>query len=77
MKEEMQIRKVIGFSMFMLLKSQTSAIKFVFSFIPKLISRTRKLVTCQASPMLFTIPYKFFLSLINGKMVAHLFKTFI
>ena len=35
------------FSMFMLLKSQTSAIKYVFSFIPNEVG----------SPMLFTVSY--------------------
>ena len=48
----MQIRKLIGFfSMFMLLKSQMSAIKYVFSFIPNQSNLE------VASPMLFTIPY--------------------
>ena len=49
----MQIRKiiVIFFSMFMLLKSQMSAIKYVFSFIPNQLNSE------VGSPMLFTIPY--------------------
>ena len=48
--------------MFMLLKSQTSAIKYVFSFIPNQSNSE------VSSPMLFTIPYRLvFLPLINGK----------
>ena len=54
--------------MFMLLKSQTSAIKYVFSFIPNQSNSE------FGSPMLFTIV---FLPLINGKSVAHLFQTII
>ena len=52
----MQIRKLIVFflSMFMLLKSQTSAIKYVLSFIPNQSNSE------VGSPMLFTIPYQFF-----------------
>ena len=68
----MQIRKLIVFySMFMLLKSQTSAIKYVFSFIPNQSNSE------VSSPMLFTIPYVFLLPLIDGKSVAHLFQTII
>ena len=44
--------------MFMLLNSQTSAIKYVFSFIPNQSNSE------VGSPMLFTIV---FLPLINGK----------
>ena len=48
----MQIRKIIVFfSMFMLLKSQTSAIKYVFSFNPNQLNSE------VGSPMLFTTPY--------------------
>ena len=54
--------------MFMLLKSQTSAIEYVFSFIPYQSNSE------VGSPMLFTIV---FLPLINGKSVAHLFQTII
>ena len=39
------------FSMFILLKSQTSAIKYVFSFIPNQSNSE------VGSPMLFTIPH--------------------
>ena len=64
MNEEMQIRKVIVFfSMFMLLKSQTNAIKYVFSFIPNQSNSE------FGSSMLFTIV---FLPLINGKSVKQL-----
>ena len=69
MNEEMQIRKlIVFFSMFMLLKSQMNAIKYVFSFIPNQSNSE------FGSSMLFTI---FFLPLINGKSVAHLFQTII
>ena len=54
--------------MFMLLKSQTSAITYVFSFIHNQANSE------LGSPMLFTIV---FLPLINGKSVAHLFQTII
>ena len=47
---------IVFFSMFMLLNSQTSAIKYVFSFIPNQSNSE------VGSPMLLTIP-----SLINGK----------
>ena len=49
----MQIRKLIVFfsSTFMLLKSQTSAIEYVFYFIPNQSNSE------VGSPMLFTIPY--------------------
>ena len=48
----MQIRKLIVFySMFMLLKLQTSAIEYVFSFIPNQSNSE------VGSPMLFTIHY--------------------
>ena len=53
----------------MLLKYQTSAIKYVFSFIPNQPNSE------VGSPMLFTIPYLVYLPLINGKSVAHLFQT--
>ena len=65
----MQIRKInvfFFFSMFMLLKWQTSAIKYVFSFIPNQSNLE------FGSPMLFTIV---FLPLVNGKSVAHLSQT--
>ena len=52
--------------MFMLLISQTNAIKYVFSFIPNQSNSE------FGSSMLFTIV---FLPLINGKSVAHLFQT--
>ena len=52
----------------MLLKSQTSAIKYVFSFNPNQLNSE------VGSPLLFTIV---FLPLINGKSVAHLFQTII
>ena len=69
MNEEMQIRKlIVFFSMFMLLKSQTNAIKYVFSFIPNQSNSE------FGSSMLCTIV---FLPLINGKSVAHLFQTII
>ena len=69
MNEEMQIRKlIVFFSMFMLLKSQTNAIKYVFSFIPNQSNSE------FGSSLLFTIV---FLPLINGKSVAHLFQTII
>ena len=66
----MQIRKliVVFLSMFMLLKSQKNAIKYVFSFIPNQSNSE------FGSSMLFTIV---FLPLINGKSVAHLFQTII
>ena len=52
MNDEMQIRKLlILFSMIMLLKSQTSAIKYVLSSIPNQSNSE------VGSPMLFTIPY--------------------
>ena len=48
----MQIRKlIVFFSMFMLLKSQTNAIKYVFSFIPSQSNSE------FGSPMLFTIVF--------------------
>ena len=51
----MQIRKFnVFFSMFMLLKSQTSAIKYVFSFIRNQSNSE------VGSPVLFTIPYYIF-----------------
>ena len=69
MNEEMQIRNlIVFFSMFMLLKSQTNAIQYVFSFIPNQSNSE------FGSSMLFTIV---FLPLINGKSVAHLFQTII
>ena len=65
----MQIRKlIVFFSPCMLLKSQTNAIKYVFSFIPNQSNSE------FGSSMLFTIV---FLPLINGKSVAHLFQTII
>ena len=69
MNEEMQIRNlIVFFSMFVLLKSQTNAIQYVFSFIPNQSNSE------FGSSMLFTIV---FLPLINGKSVAHLFQTII
>ena len=50
----------------MLLKSQMSANKYVFSFIPNQSNSE------VCSPMLLV-----FLPLINGKSVAHLFQTII
>ena len=47
-----------------MLKSQTSAIKYVFSFIP------------YQPNVVFNTPLVF-LPLINGKSVAHLFQTII
>ena len=55
----------------MLLKSQTSAIKYVLSFIPNQSNSE------VGSPMLFTYTLLVFLPLINGKLVAHLFQTII
>ena len=54
--------------MFMLLKSQTSAIKYVFSFIPNQSNSE------VGSPILFTIV---FLPLINGKSVASSSSSFL
>ena len=68
MKKYKSVNLLFFFSMFMLLKSQTSAIKYVFSFIPNQSNSE------FGSPMLFTIV---FLPLINGKSVAHLFQTII
>ena len=68
MNEETKIRIIIFFSMFMLLKSQTNAIKYVFSFIPNQSNSD------FGSSLLFTIV---FLPLIKGKSVAHLFQTII
>ena len=52
--DEMRIRKLIFFlSMFMLLKSQTSAIKYVFSFIPNQSNSE------VGSPMLLQYPIIF------------------
>ena len=56
--------------MFMLLKSQASAIKCVFSFIPNQSNSE------VGSPMLYNT-LLVFLPLINGKSVAHLFQTII
>ena len=52
--------------MFMLLKSQASAIKCVFSFIPN-----------QSKSDVVYNTLLVFLPLINGKSVAHLFQTII
>ena len=49
----MQIRKLIIFFMFMLLKSQTSAIKYVFTFFPNQSNSE------VGSPMLLQCPISF------------------
>ena len=68
MKKCKSVNLLFFLSMFILLKSQTSAIKYVFSFIPNQSNSE------VGSPMLFTIV---FLPLISGKSVAHLFETII
>ena len=67
----MQNRKLIVFSMFMLLKSQTSAIKFVFSFIPYQSNSDVGNLTCKSDVVYNTL--LLFLPLINSKWLAHLF----
>ena len=57
--------------MFMLLKSQTSAIKYVFSFIPNQSNSE------VGSPNVVYSTLLVFLPLIDGKSVAHLFQTII
>ena len=71
----MQIRKLIVFSMIMALKSQTSAIKLVFSFIPNQLNSEASNLTSKSDVVYNTLLV--FLPLINGKSVAHLFKTII
>ena len=68
MKKYKSVKLLFFLSMFMLLKSQTNAIKYVFSFIP------RQSNSEFGSSMLFTIVFP---PLINGKSVAHLFQTII
>ena len=71
----MQIRKLIGLLMFMVLKSQTSAIKFAFSFIPNQSnSEVGNLISNFKSDVVYNT-LLIFLLLINGKLVARLFKT--
>ena len=70
----MQIRKLIVFSMFMLLKLQTSAINFVFSFIPNQLNSEISNLTSKSDVVYNTLLV--FLPLINVKSVAHLFKKF-
>ena len=66
----MQIRKLIVFlPMFMLLKSQTSAIKYVFSFIPNQSNSEVGIVLYNT--LLVFLPF------IKGKSVAHMFQTII
>ena len=66
------VRPPNGSPVFMLLKSQTSAIKYVFSFIPNQSNSE------VGSPMfVYNTLLDFFLPLINGKSIAHLFQTII
>ena len=69
----MQILKLIVFScyIFMLLKSQTSAIKYVFSFIPDQSNSEVGNMTSKSDVVYNTLLV--FLLLNKGKSVAHLF----
>ena len=71
----MHICKLIVFSMFMVHKLQTRAIKFVFSFIPNQSNLEVGNLTSMSDVVYNTLFV--FLPLINGKLVAHLFKKII
>ena len=75
MNEEMQIRKLLVFSIIMVLKSQTSAIKLVFSFIPNQSNSEAGNLISKSDVVNNTLLV--FLPLINGKSLARLFKTII
>ena len=72
----MQNHKLIVFSMLMLLKSQTSAIKYVwFSFIPNQSNLEVGNQTSKSDVVYNNLLV--FLPLINSKSVVHLLKTII
>ena len=72
----MQISKLIVFSPCFLLKSQTCAIKYVFSFIPNSQSNSEVGNMTSKSDVVYNTLF-FFLPLINDKSVAHPFQTII
>ena len=67
MKKCKSVNLFFFLSLFLLLKSQTSAIKYVFSFIPN---------QSNSEDVVYNT-LLVFLPLINGKSVAHLFQTII